>query len=152
MEIIRLESSHFEQFKNPIKSLMRDAMNCSFPKAMIEERSYEDKLSELRKYIMDGSAIVYLAINKADVLGWIWCHPIQRVNERRLHIASFAVSENSRNKGVGTLLMKEAECYAKENDYISLDLLVTKDNLSALSFYKKHNYETERYLLKKIIH
>ena len=100
---------------------------------------------------MDGSAVAFLAVEEQEVLGWIWCHSIQRLNERRLHVANFAVSKASRKKGVGSLLIKTVEEFAKENIYCALDLFVTRDNISAVSFYQSHGYEIERYLLRKEI-
>ena len=151
MEIFRINKAHFDKTKNEIRALIQETMIYNFPNTVIEDTYYEDILSKLGNYIVDGSAVVFLAVEEQAVLGWIWCHSIQRLNEKRLHVANFAVSKASRKKGVGSLLIKAAEKFAKENIYCALDLLVTRDNISAVSFYQSHGYEVERYLLRKEI-
>lgn len=151
MEIFRIDKARFDKTKNEIKALIQETMIYNFPNAVIEDNYYEDTLSRLGNYIVDGSAVAFLAVEEQEVLGWIWCHSIQRLNERRLHVANFAVSKASRNKGVGSLLIKTVEEFAKENIYCALDLFVTRDNISAVSFYQGHGYEIERYLLRKEI-
>ena len=152
MEITRLDKLNFDKTKNSIKELLRDAMCISFPEAIINEDYYEEKISKLEEYILNDSAIVYLAVEDNDVLGWIWCHSINRFDKKRLHVASFAVSKKMRNQGVGSLLMEEAEGYAKKSNYDGMDLFVTENNITAVNFYQKNGYQIERYLLKKDIH
>ena len=147
MEIFRIDKERFDKTKNEIKALIQETMIYNFPNAVIEDNYYEDILSRLGNYIVDGSAVAFLAVEEQEVLGWIWCHSIQR----RLHVANFAVSKASRKKGVGSLLIKTVEEFAKENIYCALDLFVTRDNISAVSFYQSHGYEIERYLLRKEI-
>ena len=57
-----------------------------------------------------------------------------------------------RNQGIGSLLMEEAERYAKKSNYDGIDLFVTENNITAVNFYQKNGYQIERYLLKKDIH
>lgn len=100
MEITRLDKLNFDKTKNSIKELLRDAMCISFPEAIINEDYYEEKISKLEEYILNDSAIVYLAVEDNDVLGWIWCHSINRFDKKRLHVASFAVSKkNEKSRG-----------------------------------------------------
>ena len=151
MEIIRLNKLNFNKIKDSIKELIREAMNISFPEFIIKEDYYEEKISKLGEYISDGSAIVFTVIKDNDVLGWIWCHSINRFDKKRLHVASFAVSKKARNQGLGSLLMDEAERYAKKHNYDGMDLFVTENNVPAVNFYQKNGYQIERYLLKKDI-
>ncbi|MDD6400230.1 MAG: GNAT family N-acetyltransferase [Lachnospiraceae bacterium] len=149
MEIVRLDINRFESIKAEIKGLIKESMVFSFPKYKISPNYYDDRLSCLETYIKDRSAIIYVALDEDKIIGWIWCHEIYRFDKKRLHVSNFAVNSNSRNKGVGNMLIAEAEKYAQDNGYSGLDLLVTKDNKSAVSFYFNHGYEVERYLLKK---
>lgn len=151
MEIVRISSVQFEQFRDSIEELIKETLVFNFPNAVIDKEYYANTLDSVSKYLEDGSAIVYIALNMGKVQGWIWCHAIQRFDKKRLHIANFAVCKDSRKSGIGHKLIDEAEKYAANNYYDGLDLLVTRDNVSAVSFYEKHGYEIERYLLCKEI-
>ena len=149
MKIIRINEIYFKNIKESIRKLIEETLIYNFPDSVVEDSYYVEKLSGLERYLRDGSAIVYIAVEDEKILGWIWCHPIQRFDKLRLHIASFAVVPFSRKTGIGHLLIENAEKYAVDNGFDGLDLLVTKDNTSAVSFYKKNGYEVERYLLHK---
>ena len=82
MEITRLDKLNFDKTKDSIKELIREAMSISFPEFIIKEEYYEEKISKLEEYISDGSAIVFIAIKDNDVLGWIWCHSINRFDKK----------------------------------------------------------------------
>ena len=55
---------------------------------------------------------------------------------KRLHVNHFVVNELSRGLGVGTMLMKEVEQYAKDNEIKSIDLMVTSSSHS-VKFYER---------------
>ena len=149
MRVIKLTIEEFKKWKGSIKLLLKEAIIISFPDNKPEDSYYDEKMRELEGYIAENNAIVFLCINNENVLGMAWCHSIRRFNEKRLHIASIATMPHCRNMGVGKMLLKEIETYAVDNLYVGLDLLVTADNINAVSFYQKNEFQTERLLMKK---
>ncbi len=57
-----------------------------------------------------------------------------------LCIEDIAVSPQVRGKGIGRLLMQEAELIAGQRGYRLLSLYVLKDNLGAIGFYRRLGY------------
>ena len=53
-----------------------------------------------------------------------------------------------RNRGVGTLLLNEAIRLARQQGCAEVSLGVTKSNLAALHFYRRHGFEDQALLLE----
>ena len=64
MEIFRIDKERFDKTKNEIKALIQETMIYNFPNAVIEDNYYEDILSRLGNYIVDGSAVAFLAVEE----------------------------------------------------------------------------------------
>ena len=69
----------------------------------------------------------------------------------RVSVDEVSVHPDFRSKGVGTLLMKEAENWAKENKITDLTTLVYSFNDRAINFYKKNGYDPYSLKLNKKI-
>ena len=149
--IYRLNSNILMSFEEDIKKLIRETIMYNFPKVQIDDHYLNYIIEDISKYLINGTAVIYVGMDNGNIQGWIWCHEIFRFNERRLHIAYFSVFERYRNVGLGRKLIRAAEDYARENKYCGLDLLVTKNNVTAVDFYFNNNFTVERYLLKKEI-
>ena len=54
-----------------------------------------------------------------------------------LRITALAVSQKSKGKGIGTLLLQQAEAYARENHIVTLTLNSGLNRTGAHSFYRK---------------
>ena len=151
MEVTRLTIKEFDRWQDRIAFLIKEAVVVNFPDNMPEETYYTDSIQNLKAYIEENNAIVFICIDEDNIRGMAWCHTIQRFNKRRLHIASIAVMPSCRNLGVGKKLLKEIENYASNHSYSGIDLLVTASNTSAVCFYQNNGFETERLLMKKEI-
>ena len=57
-----------------------------------------------------------------------------------LNINYVYVHSHSRSKGIGKLLFKYVEKYAKDHGYVGLRLEVDPTNLRAIKFYKREGY------------
>ncbi len=51
------------------------------------------------------------------------------------------VRREFRGQGIGTLLLSAALAYAKDNGCLRVTLLTDADNESAISFYRRHQFE-----------
>ena len=62
----------------------------------------------------------------------------------RGHIITIDVIAAARRFGVGSLLLRAAEDRLREAGSTSVELETAVDNISALSFYKRHGYSVVR--------
>lgn len=151
MIITELSLTDCNKWRKEIELLIKDAITVSFFNNQPNVDYYTEKVEELIRYVMKGSAILLGAVEGDRLIGLIWCHSIQRFNEKRLHIANIAVSAQERNRGIGKELLTKAEEYANKNYYVGIDLLVTKENYGAVNFYRNNGFEEERFLMKKCL-
>lgn len=147
----KLNYCDFDCFRDDILELLQEAMNISFPDIEFSSEYYCEKLDSVAEYLKEGTAIIFLALNGDEAIGWIWCHKIIRMNAVRLHIANIAVKPTYRKRGIGKKLLQYGENYAKDHEYSGVDLLVTSSNIDALKFYRTLGYIDERIQLKKEI-
>lgn len=56
-------------------------------------------------------------------------------------IEDMAVEKSARGNGIGRLIMDEIVSWAKENGITRLQLLADKNNIRAISFYKKNDWK-----------
>ena len=148
MQIIRLCYPEFECWKRDISQFIKGSVLANFKNSRIPEDYFDSKSAELKNYLKNKSAILFFAVEE-KVLGMAWCHEIMRFDKRRLHIAHIAVLDECQGQGVGSALLKKVEKYAMENGYSGIDLMVSADASQAVGFYKKNNFEIERFLMKR---
>lgn len=149
LKVLRLNKDNFFSVSEDIKALMKISMECSFQKSEIPADYYEQSISDLERFINDGSAVAFVCIANNKVQGWIWCYEIHRLNNRRLHVTDFAVTPDEQRRGIGSILIDTVEKYADENGFDGIDLMCSESDFSAKKFYLKHGYEPERYLMAK---
>lgn len=130
-----------------ISKLLEESYNVSFSNYKVAKDYFNNKLEILLEYISKGQAIAFGAFN-SKLIGLIWCYPRLFLNEKRLHINHFVVSELFRGLGIGSMLMKEVEGYAIENEIKIIDLMVTS-NSPSVNFYKQNEFFIERYQMIK---
>ena len=90
------------------------------------------------------------------IIGFIatYCNDL---NTKIAFITSICILNHYRRKGIGTKLIQNAEVQAKKCNMQSISLEVSKHNLGAISFYKKHGFyeqkvsKTETILMTKRI-
>lgn len=96
---------------------------------------------ELRTYIRNRSSFTLVAIDgrSSEILGFVVAHAAQIG-----HIITIDVSPKTRRSGVGSLLLLTAEERLRTSGSHAVGLETAVDNLSALSFYKRHGYHVVR--------
>ena len=151
MQIIRMNNETFAVWRGHIEKLFNTSVRINFPNAGAGESYGRKKCEDVARYLQDGTAVVFAAVDGKQLAGWVWCHEIHRLDEKRVHIAEIAVDDNWHRQGIGSQLLERVERYAKENGYQAIDLLVTASNMGAVKFYEKARFESERYLMKKTI-
>ena len=101
---------------------------------------------ELQEMIANEKMFVAKEDNK--VLGYIILGPIREDHKngynyrKQLELAALIVDDTTRNKGIGTALMKKALEYAKENNCTDVRLTVNEENEKAIKLYEKLGIDT----------
>ncbi|WP_214846147.1 GNAT family N-acetyltransferase [Exiguobacterium sp. S90] len=96
----------------------------------------DDKL-DWSTYIDSSEKIVLLAFHQDMCIGQI---RLVKDWNRFAYIENIAVKKDFRKSGVGHLLLKAAEIWAKEQSLIGLSLEAQNDNLIACRFYVKEGF------------
>jgi ribosomal protein S18 acetylase RimI-like enzyme len=110
------------------------------------DRNAKDKIEE---YYKNGTILVNIENN--SILGFIIFSELLWDNHIKLMIDEMVVDEAYRGKGIGTLLLKEAEKPAKKKGINNIEL-VSNINSNAFNLYKKLNYkETGLVVMEKIL-
>ena len=106
---------------------------------------------ELRYYIDRKSVFTILAEENEKLLGFLIADRNRRDSG---HIITIDVEPGQQRKGIGTLLLNAAEQRLERAGCKSVVLETAVDNLSALSFYKRHGYSViktlPRYYLNSV--
>jgi len=87
--------------------------------------------------VVQGDMTGWAAEEKSEVAGFI----VARRVASDLEILNFAVQPNSRNRGVGAALLREALEWAATFHGEKAFLEVRASNLAALRFYEHHGFE-----------
>ena len=95
----------------------------------------------------DRNAHLIVAVHNSRVVGVLYAEiqeaPGDEVTQgyRRVSVEELTVRSDYQSVGVGTLLMVEAEKWAKLNQICDLTVLVYDFNDRAVDFYKKNGYK-----------
>jgi ribosomal-protein-alanine N-acetyltransferase len=102
--------------------------------------------AELRFYVRQSGSFTLVAVeapgasdnspSSMPYAGFIVAEAVRRSG----HIITIDVVASTRRSGVGSLLLKTAEDRLSALHCSSVDLETAVDNVSALSFYKRHGY------------
>tara|TARA_Y100000766_G_C18828402_1_gene566720 strand:- start:579 stop:1037 length:459 start_codon:yes stop_codon:yes gene_type:complete len=89
--------------------------------------------------IFNTNQICYVAEENNNICGFIIaeCEKIEGSKNVNIHIQSIGVNKNKRCKNIGSRLIERL----KQNYHKQISLYVKKDNIRAISFYKKNNFE-----------
>ena len=107
----------------------------------------------LDKFWSDCEDRIYVAVDKSIVA--FLSVEVYREPEEYIYLDDLSVTEEYRDKGIGTLLIHNAEAYAKDIGIKSIVFHVDKTNKAAFRLYDQlgytiHKDEENRYLMKKI--
>ncbi|MDY0117924.1 MAG: ribosomal protein S18-alanine N-acetyltransferase [Sulfurimonadaceae bacterium] len=105
----------------------------------------EKELFGFENYPLSYASFVYhiknnlliVAVEEGEIAGYI----LVLIKRNTPKIYSLGIKQAHRNKGIGSLLLKEILYKTKEKEFKSLILEVRVDNKSAIELYKKYNFE-----------
>jgi len=101
-----------------------------------------EKVKERIANVIDSTEdIVFVAQQGSEVIGYIQGSSYEVLYyDPLVRIMGFVVKEKYRNIGVGSMLINELECWAKEKGYSGITLTSRFERLNAHRFYEKHGY------------
>lgn len=150
MELITLQVRDVKENESRIVALLKCCIEDSFSKVP-GESFFEEKLESMADHINDGTAHVFVAKEDNEIVGLLWGYRHSTELEEAFHVAYIAVLPEKRGCGIGRELLRRAEETAKQLGIVNVELIVSEDNLNALSFYKKLGFKTERRTMSKTI-
>jgi ribosomal protein S18 acetylase RimI-like enzyme len=98
--------------------------------------------------LADENTAIFLAEQSGELVGFIHVlvaqtreHPLL-VPRRFAVVDNLVVAERARRQGVGSLLIEEAEGWARKHNLSSIELTVYEFNQGAIALYEMTGYET----------
>lgn len=110
-----------------------------------EELGHEcsiEKVKDRIAFIIENTKdIILVAQQENEVIGYIHGSPYELLySESLINILAFIIKEKYRNIGIGSILIKNLEDWAKENGYCGIRLVSRFERVDAHRFYQKHGY------------
>ncbi len=91
--------------------------------------------------------------SSAEPVGCLWLSEAvdQRTGEDQAYVFLVYVAPEHRRRGIGTVLMQQAQQWASKNGYGSISLQVFESNQAALALYEKLGYVSQAIWLTKTL-
>lgn len=152
IEIKEVKVEEFDDIKNQLIELQYQNTCMHFPNKKIDiEKQTKPTVNSIKEYMKDEKAFLFIAMEKNEVLGFLWCYPRVFFDEDRIFINSLIVKERYRNQHIGKRLMQEVEKKAEKLNCDSIYVSTASFNEKALKFYNRQGYQKERIqLVKKV--
>lgn len=149
IEIKKLNKEMLDTYFDDILKLKNYSSGLHFKNDLKINEFNKSKLNDIYKYLQEDKVVLFVALDTNKLVGYVWGYPHVFFYEKRMYVNSLVVDEKYSGNGIGRNLLKTLEQYAKENDFIALDLNVSPQNEKAVHLYKKMNFEIERYQMRK---
>ncbi|WP_028886718.1 GNAT family N-acetyltransferase [Teredinibacter turnerae] len=145
MEIREAEISDMENICT-LSIQINHQHHMSLPHIFKRPESLEQDAPYWERYLNDENGIIYVALKNSQIVGAICGNVFLNnsmpflVERLRCCIGTIVVAENHQRLGLGTLLMKTIENWAKSKGAKTIDLHVMQFNEGAYDLYKKLGY------------
>lgn len=118
--------------------------------------SYEEHLRITREMLKDEKIIVFKAVCESVLCGFLFLFVPDKPRKGFVHalsgyIYNLGVDEAYRGRGIGSMLVKNAEMFLRERGILAVELNVFKFNKQALSFYQKLGYGDIEVTMHKVL-
>lgn len=132
-----------------IVNLFEQLISANFPENLDFHEYIHSKPAEMRKYIQDGTAIIFGAFKDNELAGLIWGYKKNYFGELRVHIAHTVVDEKLRSSSVHVGLAFKMRNEAKRLGAVAIECMATYDNDKLVEHYQRIGFQIERVSMVK---
>jgi len=105
--------------------------------------SLDEQAAEIESMINDGNSAIIVAEDGEEPVGYLSAFGRSQNRVRHIVTIGIAILQSHVGMGIGTMLFKEIEVWAKEHNKHRLELTVMENNPSAYGLYRKMGFEVE---------
>jgi RimJ/RimL family protein N-acetyltransferase len=105
--------------------------------------SLNEQAAEIESMINDGNSAIIVAEDGEEPVGYLSAFSRSQNRVRHIVTIGIAILQSHVGMGIGTMLFKEMEVWAKEHNKHRLELTVMENNPSAYALYRKMGFEVE---------
>ena len=105
--------------------------------------SLNEQAAEIESMINDGNSAIIVAEDGEEPVGYLSAFGRSQNRVRHIVTIGIAILQSHVGMGIGTMLFKEIEVWAKEHNKHRLELTVMENNPSAYALYRKMGFEVE---------
>ena len=160
MKIVEYDKKHINTVKDLLSELQEYLVKLDSRKVLVLKDDYRDRYFEyVTEDVKNNHGKIFIAENGNRAVGLVICKIYQGGGEQDIttacpkvgFISDLVVKETERGKGIGKLLISEAEKYFKSKACEYSQLEVFAPNKNAFELYKKLGYGVLlQYMSKKI--
>ena len=78
-----------------------------YPNKIIPRSYPEERVNNLKKYLVNGSTFLWISTDGNKLLGYYWAYMSFIINKKRWNIRSIIFLDEAKGKGLGALAIKE---------------------------------------------
>lgn len=134
---VEIRETHVDDLRFVQEWLLDKEVLKGFP--MIDEREVEDSINYWRFYVEKKTSMTALYQNEVVGCANLYIHPIEKLKHQCLFV--IIVKGSCRGRGIGTMLMKTLERWAKEKFAIELLHLEVYESNPAISLYERMGFK-----------
>lgn len=150
MVVKRLLLKEYEKYFLTLCSLLEQNYEINLPNVPNKAKLAENKIRELKQYILNDSAICIGYIEDDLLEGFLWAYKIPAKNGFTVHLAHLIVAVSYRGKGVGHNLFNLLDSIVSNWDgFLGYELLASSSNLNAIHFYESIGFSIQRVYMSK---
>ena len=134
---------------------IREANECDYlaiGNLIKHELGYDDVnfsllFDRLKKIRFDDNHMTYVAVMDEKIVGFIgvFKYITYEIDAEYLLVLAMAVSQKHQNQGIGSMLLRQAEQFAVDNNIFHVRLTSNLKRLDAHIFYERNDYVRKSY-------
>ena len=105
--------------------------------------SLDEQAAEIESMINDGNSAIIVAEDGEEPVGYLSAFGRSQNRVRHIVTIGIAILQSHVGMGIGTMLFKEMEAWARKHNKHRLELTVMENNPSAYGLYRKMGFEVE---------
>ncbi len=105
--------------------------------------SLSEQIKEIENLINNDDSTIIVAEESGELVGYLGAFGRSQNRVKHIVTIGIAILQSHVGKGIGTMLFKELEAWAKKHNKHRLELTVMENNPGAYALYRKMGFEVE---------